>query len=421
MNSRDKRKAAIGVPLGAALFVTAVVLAVRHLVPIGGFAILFFSGYLIYLWGCAVLGRAKGYTAAQGILVGIVLTALVLMILPDRTKMSKAEREQDDREDVAEQKARKVAMRHPLKGPKKAVAWLLGSFFFILGLAMIVGYQIYWTRVVVPERNRLATAIAITADKLDPQNDGKLVHVTGTLAGGENLADPEFGVTAEALRLRRRVWMYQWAQGGLKSKSSYSTEDSQGNSTTLLKTETYNYSKDWSEKIIDSNLFRNAGHDNPVAKAIPDRTVAATKITLGVFTVTPELVAQMDNFQTVPVTDKNLAALAEPLRPQASLLDDGIFFGKNAEQPAIGDLKVKFESAPSATASVIARQDGNHLSPCPVANAGPVALLRIGTFSVPEMVAQFAQTNSQARVLVWVAGGVLILFGSLLIKIARRR
>ncbi|MGA2070314.1 MAG: TMEM43 family protein [Sedimentisphaerales bacterium] len=313
------------------------------------------------------------------------------------------------------------AMRRPLKGAKKAFAWLLGLFFFILGVAIVVGYEIYWARVVVPERKSLATAVSVSFDKLDPQNDGKLIYVVGKLAGAENLTDSEFGVAVNALRLRRRVWMYQWEQGGVRSKSSYGVEDSHGNTTTLLKTRTYDYSKDWSEKVIDSRSFYNAGHDNPVTKEIPDRAVAAAKITLGVFSIAPELVEQIDSFQTVPVSDKNLSATAEPLRAKAKFAGDEIYFGTNPDQPAIGDLKVKFEFAPPATASVIARQNGNNLLPYQVANAGSVALLRVGKYSLPEMVAQFAKTNSQGRILVWVAGCVLILFGSLLIKIARRR
>jgi uncharacterized membrane protein (DUF485 family) len=421
MKSHSKRKAAIGIPLGVALIVTAAALTNWHLIPNRWGLISVLVGLVIYLWGCAALAKAKGYTAAQGVFIGLTLTVLLLLVLPDRTKMSKAQRDEEDREDAKEEKARQAAMRRPLKGAKKAFAWLLGLFFFTLGVAIVVGYEIYWARVVVPERKSLATAISVSSDKLDPQNDGKLIYVVGKLAGAEKLTDSEFGVAVDALRLRRRVWMYQWEQGGVRSKSSYGVEDSHGNTTTLLKTRTYNYSKNWSEKVIDSRSFYDAGHDNPATKEIPDRTVAAAKITLGVFTVAPELVEQIDSFQAMPVNDKNLSAIAEPLRTKAKLAGDEIYFGTNADQPAIGDLKVKFESAPPATASVIARQNGNNLSPYQVANAGSVALLRVGTYSVPEIVAQFAKTNSQGRVLVWVAGCVLILFGGLLIKIARRR
>ena len=422
MKSHNIRKAVIGIPLGVALFVAALILAARHLVPIETFGILFLSGFVIYLWGCAALARANGYSAVQGIFLGIAFPpALLLLIFFDRKKMSKEERETEDRENAEEEKTYKAARRRPLKGAKKGFAWLFGLFFLAVGLAIIVGYEIYWARVVVPERAGMVAAISVNTDKLDPQNNGRLIHVTGELAGVENLTDPEFGVAVDALRLRRRVWMYQWEQGGVKSTLSSGTEDSHGATTTDWKIKTYNYSKDWSEKLIDSRSFYNTGHDNPAAMKIPDRAVDATNITLGVFAVAPELVKQIDNFQTVPVNDKNLSALAEPIRSKTKLLSDEIYFGTNANQPVIGDLKIRFESAPATNVSVIARQDGGHLSPYAVGKSGSISQLRVGTFSVQEMTGQFAKDEFQRRMIIWVAGGVLILFGGFVIKMARRR
>jgi transmembrane protein TMEM43 len=420
MKSHDKQMPVIGIFLGLALMVAAAFFAVRHLIPGIGVLILILSGYVICLVGCASLGKAKGYTASQGMLVGMIFPLLVL-IMPDRTKMSKAERDQAEREEAGDQKASRNAKRRPLKGSKKVGAWLFGFFLFALGVAIVAGYEIYRSRVIVPESKGMAAAISVNADKLDPQNDGKLIHVTGALAGVENLTDPEFGVAVDALRLRRRVWMYQWQQGSLQSQSSYGTEDSKGNSTTYLKTRTYNYSKNWLEQLIDSRSFYNAGHDNPATMEIAARAVDAIKITLGVFAVTPELVGQIDNFEAVPLSDKNLSALAEPIRAKSKLFDGGIYVGANADQPAIGDLKIKFESAPAAIVSVIAKQDGNNLSPYAIGKSGAIAQLRVGTFSVQEMTSQFSKDELQRRVLVWMFGGFIILFGGIVIAVARRR
>jgi hypothetical protein len=417
VKSHNKQTPIIGIFLGLALIGAAAFCAVKHLMPGIGILILILCGYFIYLAGCAGLGKAKGYTAGQGILVGMIFPLLVL-IMPDRTKMSKADRDQAEREEAEAYQGNRAAKRRPLKGTKKVFAWLFGLFFLAVGLALIVGYEIYWARVVVPERNGMAAAISVNTDKLDPQNDGKLIHVTGALAGVENLTDPEFGVAVDALRLRRRVWMYQWEQGGIQSQSSYGTEDSKGNTTTYLKTRTYNYSKNWLEQLIDSRSFYNAGHDNPATMEIAAHTVDATKITLGVFAVTPELAEQIDNFQAVPVSDKNLSALTEPIRVRAKLFDGGLYVGANADQPAIGDLKIKFESAPATTVSVIAQQNGNNLSPY---EARSIGSLRVGTFSVQEMTSQFSKDEFQQRVLVWIFGGFIILFGSIVIAVARRR
>lgn len=438
MNANNKRNAAIGIPFGLVLCTAAVILSARHLIPTMGCGALFVAGGLIYVWGCAAWARSKGYSAAQGMFFGVAFPPSLLLMLRDRTKMSKAERDEEDREAAEEQSAKRAARRRPLKGGQKAFAWLLGLFLFAVGAAMITGYEVHWARVVSPERKVLATAIPVASDKLDPQNDGKLIHVTGVLAGAENLTDPEFGVTVNALRLRRRVWMYQWQDMGRKSKSSYGTEDSHGNVTPALTTEEHYYVKVWSEKILQGHYnggrlsvpvpgtplgvrVVGSGHDNPAAKAIPDQSAASAHVTLGVFTVTADIVNQIDNFQPVPLNNNNLSAVAAPLRANAKLLDNAIYFGTNADQPAIGDLKVQFESAPPAAASVIARQNGNSLSPYPTANGGSLALLRMGTWSVQEMGAQFARDKSQTRLLVWIAGCIFILLGSLFIKQAWKR
>src|SRR5512140_251368 len=53
-------------------------------------------------------------------------------------------------------------------------------------------------------------AAVVHVEKLDPGNEGKLVHVSGEAKTDEILADDEYGVMANALRLARRVEMYQY-------------------------------------------------------------------------------------------------------------------------------------------------------------------------------------------------------------------
>ena len=54
--------------------------------------------------------------------------------------------------------------------------------------------------------------VSIPAGTADKGNDGKLVHTTGDATTTETLRDPEFGVSAQAIRLLRTVEMYQWVQ-----------------------------------------------------------------------------------------------------------------------------------------------------------------------------------------------------------------
>lgn len=54
--------------------------------------------------------------------------------------------------------------------------------------------------------------VPIRADKLDPENNGKLVHVTGKATTEEILEDSVFNVSIRAIKLKRVVQMYQWKE-----------------------------------------------------------------------------------------------------------------------------------------------------------------------------------------------------------------
>src|SRR4051812_42419935 len=57
-----------------------------------------------------------------------------------------------------------------------------------------------------------AQATTIAPDRVDPANEGKLVHLVGEATTPDKLTDPELGIAVPALRLAREVEMYQWKE-----------------------------------------------------------------------------------------------------------------------------------------------------------------------------------------------------------------
>ena len=54
--------------------------------------------------------------------------------------------------------------------------------------------------------------VSVAVDKVDSNNEGQLIHLTGKASTEEELKDPIFGVAAGALKLQRMVEMYQWEE-----------------------------------------------------------------------------------------------------------------------------------------------------------------------------------------------------------------
>ena len=101
--------------------------------------------------------------------------------------------------------------------------------------------------------------VDIDPGRIDPANEGKLIHVTGTMKAGTAPNDTEFGVSAEGLKLVRTVEMYQWEEQ--KEETRKNVDGTQETVTT------YSYVRGWSPRHIDSSRFKvQDGHYNPAIR-----------------------------------------------------------------------------------------------------------------------------------------------------------
>lgn len=244
--------------------------------------------------------------------------------------------------------------------------------------------------------------VDVTPARVDPANEGRLVHISGDIKAPGRIADPEFGVSSDALRLLRSVEMYQW-----KEESKTETRKTLGGGEETVTT--YTYRRVWADLRHDSSRFRQpAGHENPPMR-YQGFAVATREATLGAFRPGVQVLQQLPASEPVRVD----AAIADAVRARlgvpAHAADGRLYLGDNPGSPRIGDLRITFTTAPQGPVSIIGQQTGTDFTQYQTKAGDRLLMVRPGVRSADEM---FKAARDENRVLTWVLRliGAVVMF-----------
>ena len=238
--------------------------------------------------------------------------------------------------------------------------------------------------------------VEVSADTVDPANDGDLIHVSGDTTVGGPVSDGSWPVSAEALRLIRNVEMYQWRE---TSRSETRTRLGGGEETVT----TYEYDRVWSDTRQDSSSFRQpSGHQNP------DFPVEAASFTaddarLGAFRLDDRIIEQVGSGESLTFDDETQQALRDRAGSRATVSVSEVYLGDNPSSPQVGDTRVSYEVVRPGDISVVAAQSGDGFSEYRADNGGTILLVSDGRVPAAEM---FEGAQSANRVLLWILRGV---------------
>lgn len=284
----------------------------------------------------------------------------------------------------------------------------------ILVVAMVV--VLFWNegRAVTTSRSLAegASVVAsVSVDSVDPANEGKLIHVTGPLETSEGLADEEFAIAAQGVRLVREVEMYQWVE---HSKSETQSKLGGGEETVT----TYSYAKEWQDGPIDSSEFKKPdSHQNPWMD-FEGASFQISEGSLGAFTLDEDVLDLIGNSAKLAVKPNQVADIEAAYRgdKQVSVADGRIVLADNPGSPAIGDYRVGYRLVPLGDISVIGEQSGSGFIAYQTLAGDQLLMVDSGKVSAAEMFAEAVRGNT---IITWLlrAGCLLLLalgFGLLL-------
>ena len=229
--------------------------------------------------------------------------------------------------------------------------------------------------------NTKDSVISATPDSIKPENEGKLIHVTGDLKNDTILKDPVFKISANAIRLQREVSMYQWIETVTTSESYRKRQG-----PNMRVTKKYSYTKDWSRTYKPSANFNESFHVNPPMR-YKDEEFFVKSAKLGAFTLSQEALALIFDQKQIPLTKSNLNMLDIELRAKTTIENDSFYIAaKSSPQPPnLGDLKVSFVASSPRQISVIGMQQGNSIMPFLTQCDTKLLLIKSGISSAADM------------------------------------
>ena len=283
----------------------------------------------------------------------------------------------------------------------------------------------------VKTRDMLKEAQAVCVEMENPSTkdaslEGQLVCGTAITATTDSLIDNDFGIGVNAISMKRTAEYYQWHE----TKKEETREKSDGS---VKKTYTYNYSKTWGKKPVNSKNFKySSGHTNVVLAYIENGEQWAEHVSFGAYNLSSNLIHSINSFEPLKLDfsdnqlrqlDKTTQAAYERYYTPIDLNsndynyvhvnDNQLYLGLDQASPKIGDVRIKFEKVPPVhEVTVVAVVDGDSFKPFKAKNGYTLEKLVMGKKDM----AQFFEDEQESNTInTWTIRilGIMMVIGAL--------
>lgn len=249
--------------------------------------------------------------------------------------------------------------------------------------------------------------ITVESATVDAANEGKLVHMTGLATTEEILADATFGISENAIKIRRTVEMYQWQE----KKSSSKKKRVGGSEKT---TTTYNYSKVWSDKLISSSKFKKSSeHKNPSSMPYSENKVSAKTVKVGAFDLSSSLINKVGPYEKMAMDSSK--TLPAEIASKGKIHDGSFYIGTDPASPKVGDVRISFQIVKPLEVSLVSQQLGSSFEPFLSKTGKTLEMLSPGTLSTEAMFIQAEKSNATLTLILRVVGFVLMFIGLVMV------
>lgn len=252
---------------------------------------------------------------------------------------------------------------------------------------------------------------------VNPEMNGKMVHASGFATTDDILSDPQFGLSLNAIQLRRSVEYYQWTE----IQHSETRDKVGGGQETIT---TYTYEKDWVSSPQNSSSFRDPEYKNipnDVLLTVQDNKWSARNVTFGAYKLPEGLFSQMSSSEpeTLTLDPETVNGLSAQLSKSkdagnvAYVHQDGnvIYLGSDPNNPSVGDVRISYDNVLPADVSILAVVNGNTFGRFTAKNGYSLMSLDNGIRSMDEMFQGEHKSNKTMAWIIRLVGLLLVFFG----------
>lgn len=218
---------------------------------------------------------------------------------------------------------------------------LVGIVLFLVGFPVLFLNEGRAVTATKTNEEGAASVVEAQPGAVDPAQDGKLVHMVGEATTQDVLKDETYGVAETAIRLDRTIEMFQWVE-------HVETHDEKKLGGKIERTTTYTYSKQWCDRAVPSDGFKEQGHVNPPAQiALGDTSQRAKNVTLGVRRLTDSQISRIGGSAPFKTLYKPVAT------------NEFFEISGTVPEPKVGDVRVTFSAVRPHEITVVAAQSGD--------------------------------------------------------------
>ena len=247
----------------------------------------------------------------------------------------------------------------------------------------------------------------VDAAKVDPANEGKLIHFTGETASEEKLSDPLLGGSIDGIRLERTIQQYLWVEK--------KTEKTKKKGNKKVKEVKVSYEKKWVSDYVDSDKFdlKKKYWNPPPDPDIPfgTETTQVASVTVGAFQLPESVYGQLGEWTDLTPTEEMVQKVGE-LSDEPGVLDGNtIYLGANPAAPRLGDYRITFRYVPHTTVSVVGMQKGASVAPYPTEAGDELLLVENGAKNAQAMFQSAQAANTGMTWFLRILGFFMMFFG----------